>query len=307
MMPRRGTRFYQEIWDEEDENLAIDHPGPSADTTNQAMGSIEQMNDDSAERNDISVGPLQSRLLQLLRPERRGGTENNNIDTSTVGSADVEMDGTPDFGSNEQRPRTIPPASSFQEANQPGWKNSAPKMESATLDERLKQEMRYIGLFGEEDEPDYDGHNDDEVAARLRALQDELQKITVINGARKSRVLELAEGRMAQQEWSQIKDDLDNQLNQAFLKRHRNVGKGKKVLKRPGAPGAHGLSSSTGVSKPSVGEPIRDLMERRNKWIDDLGPVTNYGRAPIPRDTIFDDESMGRLMAKETESMNDAQ
>ena len=48
------------------------------------------------------------------------------------------------------------------------------------MDERAMQELIHIGFLSADDKPDYDGHFDDEVAARLRYLQDELRKQSII-------------------------------------------------------------------------------------------------------------------------------
>ena len=180
-------------------------------------------------------------------------------------------------------------------------------MDYAQMDERLKAELKYIGIISDDDPaPDFDGHFDDEVAARLRLLQDRLRDVMVVNGARKARVADLTREKMAQQEWNTITDDLDNQLNQAFSKRNRNMGKGKKNTKRPGVVGLAGnAATGAGISKPTVGEPIRSLMERREQWYTTIGPVVDCGRTRIPKETIFDDESMERFKALERERMDE--
>ena len=271
------------------------------------------MNDDTAESGGISAGPMLSRLLSAFFPERRAPPTEQvngvNGDSLTNGNA-MQMDGDTSFDqqSEDQRNKPSAPAAQMAESNQPGWRTQQ-KIDYATADERVKSELRYIGFLPEDAEADYDGHHDDEVAARLRTLQEELRELSIKNGARKSRVHEIAEEQMAKQEWSTIADDLDTQINQAYLKRHRNIGKGKKPPKRPGASGGGAQPASTGLglSKPSVSEPIRMLMDRRKEWNRVLAPLVEEGRTPILPETIFDDESMERLMAKEREFWNEAQ
>lgn len=305
-MPRRGARSYEEIWAEED-GRAHNAPDPHSDA-NQPLGSMDQMNDEAAENGEVSAGPVMSRLLSAMIPERRlpasdlpsniNGEQTNaqsvNGDTETTGA------GAP---GEDQRSKPQPPATQMAEAGLPGWKANPSKMDYAQMDQRALQELRHIGFIEEDAEPDYDAHYDDEIAARLRYLQEELQKQTIINGARKARIAELAGDEVAKQEFGQIADDLDTQLNQAYMKRHRNIGKGKKVLKRPGAVGGGGQSafSVVGVSKPGVGEQIKGLMERRDLWDSTLGPIVNHGRAEKIEGTIFDEESMKPLLAREQE------
>jgi transcriptional adapter 3 len=73
LMPRRGKKHYTEVWAEEDGAMSIDNPrqGREKLPANQARGSVEDLDDDIAETDEISVGPLSSRLLSLMRPEHR--------------------------------------------------------------------------------------------------------------------------------------------------------------------------------------------------------------------------------------------
>lgn len=168
-------------------------------------------------------------------------------------------------------------------------------------------ELKHYGFISEAEaeSQSYDSHFDDEVAQRLRFLQEELRKQSVVNGARKQRLLELTEERIAQQEYNTIADDLDNQLNAAYLKRNRNIGKGKKQNKRPGgAGGGSHPAPNVGLSRPGVGEPIRILMERRQQWISTIGPVVNYGKTGLPASTVFAADKMKELENREVEIWN---
>lgn len=301
VIPRRGPRHYKEIWAEEDSGLFGD---PAPDVTEQpstveAQGSLEHMTDELAETSNISLGPMMSRLLSALRPIQRaeptGDAAQANGTDGTDADGDVKMEEA-GSGANGTAAKEPPkPATCFPEAALPGFKQDLPKLSAEELDERLKAQLRYIGFLDENTEPDYEAHHDDEVAARLRYLQEELHRVSLINGARKARVRELVEYNVAQQEWLTISDDLDSQLNQAYLKRYRNTGKGKNKVKRPGQP--PGLT--VGLSKPSLGESTRAIMQRRSDWREMIGPVVEYGRTAVPEETIFDPENMERLMQQE--------
>jgi transcriptional adapter 3 len=199
-----------------------------------------------------------------------------------------------------------PPATQFPEGT---WKNipPAPRTEYAPLDDRLLQELKYMGLISPAEVPDHTSSMDDEVASRLRYLQSELKRQSIVNGARKARLLDLTEEWMAKQEYTTIADDLDNQINAAYLKRNRNISKKGKQIKRPG--GAGGGSHVVGVARPGtgaghggVGEPIRGLMERKKKWNEWIGPVVGFGKTWVPRESVFGKEEMARLMAREAEN-----
>jgi transcriptional adapter 3 len=257
------------------------------------------MNDDVAESDEVSAGPTTARVLSLLRPLTRPIQEEDAAGGAL--SMEMEIDG-PEPSSGEPKPETHAPASAFPEST---WKNTthAPRQDYAAMDDRLLQELRYIGFLSPTDQPNYADIADDEVTARLRYLQRELRQTILTNGARKARVLEVASDRMAIQEWQNISDDLDSQLNQAYSKRNRNIGKGKKQVKRPGGPG--GGSHPIGIAKPAglaVGEPVRSLMERRSQWHDLIGPVVDFGKVGVPKETIFEKDHMDRLLAKEQDN-----
>ncbi|EMR63046.1 putative transcriptional regulator ngg1 protein [Eutypa lata UCREL1] len=73
IMPKRGKKHYSEIWSEEDGAMSIDSNPTGRDKLqpNQPRGNIDNMDDDVAETDKLSVGPVLSRLLQALRPEGR--------------------------------------------------------------------------------------------------------------------------------------------------------------------------------------------------------------------------------------------
>lgn len=305
VLPRRGQRHYKEIWAEED---GQNYPEMNDRLPpNEARGSHENMTDDFLMTEDISTGPLLTRLLATLRPEGRG-IPNNASDSNGVNGDAMDIDegaGAPGDLSNEN---SLPAATQLSELVQQGWK--APpvgvRTDYASLNERILLELKHNGIVTDADTEttafDYDSHFDDEIAARLRVLQDELRKQSIINGARKQRLLELTDARMAQQEYNDIADDLDGQLNQAYLKRNRNIGKGKKQTKRPGGAGggSHPVPNA-GVTRPGVGEPIRTLMERRSQWSATVGPVVNFGKTGLPEETIFPEEKMRELENREVE------
>jgi transcriptional adapter 3 len=263
-------------------------------STNEPRGGIDQMNDDVAESDEVSTGPITARWLALSRPITRTAQEEAN-----GLSSEMDIDG--EQGSSDPKVDAMPPATSFPEST---WKN-VPHTQTpdyGSQESRLLEELRHIGFLSATDVPNFAEQQDDEVTARLRYLQRELNRVSLINGARKTRIAEIAEGRMAAQEWQGISDDLDTQLNQAYLKRNRNIGKGKKQIKRPGTAAPVGIARAGGAA---VGEPIRSLMERRSQWNDLIGPVVDHGQVSVPKETIFDKENMDRLVKIEQENWID--
>jgi transcriptional adapter 3 len=294
ILPRRGNRHYKEIWAEEDGAMHIDsndlRPSP-----NIARGAAEDISDQVLETDQVSTGPLLARLLGTLRPEGRGN-QNNSNDANGINGDAMDIDEGAGAPADPTNTNTIPAASQLPDFQQPGWRASqpAPRSEYTGLEDRVLMELKHYGLISE-----------DEVAQRLRFLQEELRKQSIVNGARKQRLLELTEERIAQQEYNTIADDLDNQLNAAYLKRNRNIGKGKKQNKRPGgAGGGSHAAPNAGLGRPGVGEPIRTLMERRQQWISTIGPVVDFGKTGLPVESIFPEDKMRELESREVEIWN---
>lgn len=318
IMPRRGKKHYTEVWAEEDGSISVEKaPGLDGLPPNQARSSLENMDDDVAETDQVSAGPMINRLLSAMRFENRPPTEEkftangtNSPSTNGVGPSDAPSTSDP---FTDSPAATLPPATFMSESNLPSWKSPTPKLTSEQMDERMKAELRHIGFLAPDSEPDYDAHYDDEVAERLRKLQAELKRVSIINGARKARVLELANERMAHQEYSTILQDLDGQVQQAYLERTRTLGKGKKNNKRPGgagggshhnAGGANGAGgAAAGVTKPGIGNVARQLMTRRERWEGKIGPVFggDVTRVRGSGEGIFGEEVMEGFVKRERE------
>lgn len=300
VIPKLGAKPYKEIWAEEDDAV-VPNVNSNRLPTNEPRGDAAELDDQMAETDEVSTGPLTSRLLTTLRPEL---WRTNGKDTGPTlgGIDDMDIDEEPNGHAAPE-----PPATAFPEQN---WKNlpQPAKVDYATLDDRLLQEVKWLGLLPPNEQPDHAASMDDEVTARLRYLQSELKRQSIINGARKTRLIGLTEDWQAKQEYSTIADDTDNQINAAYLKRNRNISKKGKQVKRPG--GAGGGSHAIGVARPgsavpSVGEPIRSLIERRKKWREWLGPIVDNGKSKIPKETIFPEALMKEFIASEQETFSE--
>lgn len=333
LLPKRGKKHYTEVWAEEDGAMAIDSL-PDKPDPNHPRGNIEHLTDDIAETDKLSVGPLLSRLLQAMRPERRavasedGRPAINGVNGEANGTMDLSLNGIDSFDAaappasqpnGQPSERELPPASHMPDSNSEPWKKAThPKLDYNQVEERIKQELRHIGFLSdpdveqpqpEEARADYDGAYDDEVAARLRLLQDRLREQMLINGARKSKLSELVRERMAFQEYQTILEDLDSQVQAAYLKRTRTMGKTKKK-QRPGAAGA-AASAAAGLARPGIGDLTKTLMERRRRWIESIGTVfdgENLGKVPRESEansTIFKPVEMAELVKSENQHWDD--
>ena len=285
------------MWAEEDGTIAIDTGNSDKLSANQASGNIDQINDDTASTDQVSQGPLASRLLSRLRFEHRSPPGENGTalsgDPNVFTNGDVtgmDLDGLTNGHDIEDKP--LPPAASVAELTGPKSSSSLPKLDYVQADERIKMELRHLGFLGQDEAPDYDGHHDDDISERLRLLQAELRRVMVTNGARKARVLDIAKERLAYQEYNTIHEDLDSQVQQAYLKRTRTLGKSKKGglggVSKP-RPGGHVISAGgtagavAAVNRArDIGDNARMLMDRRKRWEDCIGPVFKDMKHGVP-------------------------
>ncbi|KAK4503928.1 hypothetical protein PRZ48_004843 [Zasmidium cellare] len=299
-MPVRGNKGYRDVWASEDAT-GTEPPQKHFNNPNEARGSMEDMEDDLADQDTISMGPVTSRLLSLLRPAPNAARrdkdkeDHDDPDTSMVNGDDAP-EPPPTAGGEDFKPATCLPPDAPRPLN-------VPSLDYETLEQRIHQELKYIGILEPNENLKYDAHEDDEVAARLRTLQHELHRVSRQNNIRKARVLELTEERMAMQEYSNIADDLDNQVNAAYLKRNRSLAKPNNKKGSQARPGQKGVASGVAGGR-GVSDGVRALMQKRREWNEMVGPVVQYGRPEIPGDdqTIFDETSMKRLEKQEREA-----
>lgn len=308
IIPQRGTRTYKEVWAAEDGLTGTEAPRKEEVDPNAARGGMEDMTDEVAETDEISMGPVMNRLLSIIRPQPNATSNNRSTeDGAPDAQGDTTMSNTDNTDSQpldalpgaaaieEQRPITALPPDAPRPTNLP-----PPDFDS--FEARAIQELKYIGFLAPTDTPDFSQHLDDEVAARLRTLQAELRTVAARNNARKARILELTEERMAMQEYANIADDLDNQVNAAYLKRNRSLAKpsNKKGSSHNQRSGQKGVA----VGGRGVSEGVKALMQKRKDWIEMVGPVVGFGRPAIPGDeeTVFDEENMRRLERAEKEA-----
>ena len=321
-MPSRGKKSYKEVWAEEDGQISNDDTQQNERLpANQARGSLEDMDDDTAETDQVSMGPMMNRFMSTMRFEHRAsptddkekpnGLTNGEFGTNGLVNGNDPMD----IVNSNTEEKSIQPATYMPENILPSSArnpSNALKLTGAEMDERLKAELRHLGFLAPDAEPDYDGHFDDEVAERLRILQAELKRVSILNGARKARIEQIAKERMAYQEYSTILDDLNNQVQTSFAKRSRNAKKKGQNAKRPGGAGggSHPVAAggagggAAGVARSAaIGDQTRQLMQRREKWTNQIGPIFDDEVTKVREDgdSIFTDDVMEPLIRAEKE------
>ncbi|KAG5438914.1 hypothetical protein PCANB_002244 [Pneumocystis canis] len=254
MIPPLGI-FSENVWASDDLSGTISSNLHSPSSL--PYGSPSQLTDEHLFTEDISCGPLLERLLSAILKE-----ENNSDDEEKKNDNDNEKDA---------------------DLNNCGWKIPSTKIDYPTFEERLKKELRHIGILGDNN-IDWNNREDDEISSNLRSLQCQLRRQCAINSARKNKLSELIKEHLAYQEYSIILNDLNKQVEQAFLKRSKIIEARKKR-------GLGTNSADLGSGRIGLSNYIQTLLERRKKWIEKVGsiftPIEKYTR--LPTSTIYDD------------------
>jgi transcriptional adapter 3 len=230
-------------------------------------GSADGLRDDQLETMDlVSAGPLAERVLSALVEEK-------------VNSED-----------KDQSERDGGDPISSLDANGGGgqsWRVAVSKADYASFEERLKGELKYIGLLAMSDDGignsidggaiNWNNREDDEICQELRKLQKDLRQQSLENIARKTILERKVEEQLAYQEYATILDDLDKQVGDAFNKRTKSI-KAKKKRSIGGAGGGSSAGAQPSVAgksieKPGIGDNAKAIIERRRRWIEKVGPV----------------------------------
>lgn len=310
LIPNLGA-LYSTIWNEE-ENSGNYSPPPSRITQDSILPkkASTDLNDDALESEQVSCGPLVSRLLSAILKDDKGNTEGTAGNGGEINNNNDLNDRNDDDNDSKTSTSAIP--------EQQGWKVSSVNADYNTLEERLKRELKYIGIFMnlnsddnsnnkddevDEQEPDWLNPQDDEISTELRSLQNELKQVSRRNNKRKKQLLPIIENQLAWQEYLSILDDLDKQVDNAYLKRIR-VPKNKKKKTGSSVPSG-GVNSSNGSLPPSVqiqmatqqahqaaaNSAIKSLLEKRLRWINKIGPLFEKSNGEnmkrIPKESIF--------------------
>lgn len=280
LMPKLGS-LYTKVWNEEEqqEGYSTTIKEPTIDHFT-ARGSNEKLNDDTLESENISLGPLVSRLLSAMVQE-------NDIYNSASGLGLLENE-------TESEDKKQSTAISLLQQQQQPTKIPSVNVDFNTLEDRLKTELKYIGLyninpdedeegesmgngnndskdFKHEDEPNWVNMEDDEVSQELRQLQGNLKQLVGKNNKRKRVLIPIIENQLSWQEYLSILDDLDKQVDQVYLKRIK-VPKNKKK-KGPAHQIPPSLQQQINNQQKMANSNIKSVLEKRQKWISKISPL----------------------------------
>lgn len=333
VIPKLGP-LYTRTWFKADANKKVGNISPPnvSDTSSIVpKKGANAISDAVLETEDISCGPLLSRLLSaIFRDEgtdvaKTIAQEENNTSAATnqdtARSIDVKVENNNESSNNlgienhEQTPgpsaAETPFNSNLEEMTKfsmggttstlkmdQGWKINSVNLDYPTLEERLKRELKYVGIYANlpkdennasGDDPDWlTGREDDEVSAELRELQNSLKQSTSRNQKRKEVLTPLIEKQLAWLEYSSILDDLDKQVDQAYIKRVRVP---KKRKKHHSSGGVNTGTASQLAQQKAANSSLKALLDKRQRWITKIGPLFGPSELMkrIPKRSIFAD------------------
>ncbi|KAI8886072.1 hypothetical protein K501DRAFT_244821 [Backusella circina FSU 941] len=241
-------RYYSDVWSEDEPIPAMSRShSPATSVSSSRQGSHDHLrySDD-----EFSYGSLTERLLSSLMQDES---------KVTIAHDDDDDD---DF--------SIP----FTEGSDKVEKASDFLIEDVIqFEERLKRELRYAGLFGEND-VDLNTREDDEICAELRIAARELKEQHKINEQRKKQLLDVVDQQLQYDQYRQVLDSLDVQVEQCYLKRFR-VQKSKK--------------KKASSSKSALSEHAVHAMTKRKAWIDALEGIFKDKNVIQPTESIYYD------------------
>ncbi|QLL31914.1 hypothetical protein HG536_0C00810 [Torulaspora globosa] len=322
VIPRLGP-LYSNIWlkDQSSQDMATASPPPVSDLTSVLpRKSAADINDSTLETEDISCGPLVSRLLSaILKDENENKLSTNDSkvrikeENLPNGILTSQSDSLNNFEETPAAAAAQTPMSETDESAKPltgGMTSSLPEphrwtinsinLDYPTFEERLKRELKYVGIYVNMpkdesnptgDDPDWlTGREDDEISAELRELQNSLKQVTVKNQKRKNALIPLVERRLAWQEYSSILDDLDKQIDQAYVKRIR-VPKKRKKNHPTTSSVANTESASQVAQQKAANSSLKALLDKRQRWITKIGPLFDRPEIMkrIPKESVFKD------------------
>ncbi|KAK9763489.1 Transcriptional regulator [Basidiobolus ranarum] len=140
------------------------------------------------------------------------------------------------------------------------------------MEERLKMELRYIGILGDED-INWKSREDDEISSTLRTMQKELRDQSKTNLFRKEKLSAISIENLAYQEYLQILEELDKQVEQSYIKRVRAAKSKKKKQVQPKA-----LSENT-----------TNIMERRQRYVEGIGCIFRESQYKVADQSIYEE------------------
>lgn len=269
-------KHYTERWDEEDADPptaaagGANPPASGPGTFNalepppQQRFRPDSISEDLLGTESIYLGPLSERLVAAMVFEEPG--EGGELEEQ------VEEDGAED------------------------GRGTGKVLDAVELEERVKGEMRFVGLLGE-GEVSWREREDDEVSSALRACQRALARQTALNEARKATLTSIVKDRMGYQEYEKTRDDQERVIETGWNRRQkggRKKGKQSKADKDRAEGGGAGGAGGGGVKAP-VSLALQGAVQKRGRLVEKFRPFfeeeeERWRWVGMPERSVFGEE-----------------
>ncbi|ORY48607.1 hypothetical protein BCR33DRAFT_657515 [Rhizoclosmatium globosum] len=158
------------------------------------------------------------------------------------------------------------------------------------LEERLRSEMRFLGLLDDTEVPGPDPSEQDEICVEMRALQSELRQQVAENTKRKQILHERASYYRGWEQYNSVLDAISKQIESDYLKRFRqNPNKKKKSSSKTTAsliPGTL-VGGVLSAKHHNIHEQTLDNIKKRKMLIESIGSLFPYEKVTIPVESIY--------------------
>ncbi|GAA6001026.1 hypothetical protein JCM10207_007380 [Rhodosporidiobolus poonsookiae] len=209
----------------------------------------DSLTEDALATENVFLGPLSERLMAALA-----------VDDGAFGELDEDDEDVPRGDEDAPVPPRLP-------------------MDAVDLEERIKRELRFIGILPEE-EPDWSTREDDEISSALRACQRLLHEQAELNEARKAVLMGLVKDRMAYQDYETARDAQERVIETGWTKRQKTDSKKQKKKKdrdrrqgdRAGKDAAGGGGAGDDPSKLPIPHELLDAVEKRARLVQAFEP-----------------------------------
>ncbi|CDO94035.1 unnamed protein product [Kluyveromyces dobzhanskii CBS 2104] len=299
-IPKLGP-LYTDVWLKEDNNQNIANltPPPISDPSSiLPKMSGNDISDAVLDNEEVSCGPLVSRLLSAILKDDDIIAPKEELSTNSA------LDSSASTPVSDLDHATHSSSSSYGIFKQHGGMANNSNIDYVSFEERLKKELKFVGIYMNlpredgkaSEDPDWlTGREDDEISAELRELQSTLRQVTTKNIKRKSSLLPLLERMLAWQEYCTILDNLDKQVDQAYIKRIRAPKNKKKKQHTPGPdPSITGSTSQAAIQaahQQAANSSLKSLLDKRQRWISKIGVLFDRPEVMkrIPKESVFKD------------------
>ncbi|CAN3376667.1 hypothetical protein DIURU_004455 [Diutina rugosa] len=283
LIPKLGEH-YNDSWDDEDAGKTSaglpSHVRPLESYS--AQGTVDNLVDENLYTEEVSCGPLSSRLLSAVLSTHEANARDIDDDEASIKPEDdivaTQLDSVEDY------------------------KVTANVSDYSSFEDRLRRELKYIGIFTNlpiideaastkagaivkkpphtnlVDHPEewLMNREDDEVCGEMRKLQHELRAAVQRNRDHRKRLVSIIEEQLAYQEYQTILEDLDKQVDQAYMKRLKQKNKKKKstsTTAQKTTPESQQQLHQQLQQQQAANSGLRALLDKRQRWINNIGKL----------------------------------